>query len=118
MTAVQEGEQWRWRKWGEGAGGEPWLHQVGDHSQTGYSIQLLLEQHLDAPRALSWPGRLHINPQCLEILTLIRDKRKITHHYHYNLLFKNTPIHDTLYLVSFPKMESNKYQTYDNEYIF
>jgi hypothetical protein len=30
---------------------------------------------------------LHINPQGLEILTLIR-KREITYHYHYNFMVK------------------------------
>jgi hypothetical protein len=61
------------------------------------STILLLEQHLDAPRSPSRSRRLDINPQGLKILMLIK-KRKITHPYHYNLLFKNTPIHDTLYL--------------------
>jgi hypothetical protein len=34
---------------------------------------------------------LHVNPQGLEISTLIRekDKYKITHHYHYNFMVKN-----------------------------
>jgi hypothetical protein len=34
--------------------------------------------------------RLHVNPQVLEILTLIREKVKqiITHHCHYNLYYQ------------------------------
>jgi hypothetical protein len=45
---------------------------------------------------------LHVNPQGLEILMLIGEERKmkkIAHHCHYNLLVKNTPIHNILYLL-------------------
>jgi hypothetical protein len=31
---------------------------------------------------------LYVNPQCIEIFMLIEEKRKIIHHYHYNLLIK------------------------------
>jgi hypothetical protein len=34
-----------------------------------------------------------INSQGLKILTLIREKRKNNHRYHYNFLAKNIPLH-------------------------
>jgi hypothetical protein len=42
------------------------------------SIILLLEQYLEAPCSFSMSWRFHINPQGLEILTLIIEKEKVS----------------------------------------
>jgi hypothetical protein len=42
------------------------------------SIILLLEQYLEAPCSFSMSWRFHINPQGLEILTLIVEKEKVS----------------------------------------
>jgi hypothetical protein len=44
--------------------------------------------------------RLHINPQHLEIPTLIKEKRKRKNypHCHYNFVVKSTPINNSKYL--------------------
>jgi hypothetical protein len=43
--------------------------------------------------------KLYVNSQRLKILVLIEEKR-IIHHCYYNLLVKNTLIHDTIYLMN------------------
>jgi hypothetical protein len=44
--------------------------------------------------------RLHVNFHRLEILTLIREKIKIIHQYHYNLFVKNN-LHKIYYISAF-----------------